>query len=62
MRSLLDSLLAAVDKEATSVELKTGRGGVARDKIDEHIGISKGLRKAIEIIKNTAKAGNLEDD
>lgn len=60
--SLLESLFAALEKEATGWEQDTGRGKGGRDKYEERVGVSKGLRRAIEVVRETAKAVNTEDD
>lgn len=60
--SLLDSIFAALEKEATEWEKATGRGQGGKDKYDERVGVSKGLRRAIDVVRDTAQAVNEDDD
>lgn len=60
--SLLDTAVRALEEEALRWELETGRGKGGKDRYDERVGVSKGLRRAIDVVREAAKAVNEEDD
>lgn len=60
--SLLNTILSALDAEAKAYELETGQGRSGnKDKYDERVGYSKGMRHAIEVVKNAAKSIDTEE-
>lgn len=61
--SLLNTILSNLAAEEREYSLLTGRGkGKANEQHLERVGHSKGLLRAIEIVKTAAKAANAEDD
>ena len=62
MPGLLESILRALEQEANTLESETGRGKGGKDKYEERVGVSKGLRRAAQIVDETAKAVATEED
>lgn len=62
--SFLDACLKALQEEEQRVALETGRGkhGTEPVTVAKHIGIAKGIDRAREIVLDTAKQFNTEDD
>jgi len=60
--SFLDKALKALKAEEERVALKVGRGQISPEKRDEHIGVAKGLARAMEIVKEAARPEDKEDE
>lgn len=59
--SLVDAILLALKKEEERIALEVGRGKVAKENRDERIGMTKGLAKALDIVRETARNVESED-
>lgn len=59
--SLLETVLHALKEAEEKYSLETGRGR-SKDNHLERVGYSRGMTRAIEIVKESAKAVNKEDD
>lgn len=62
--NLLERVRNRLNKEATEKELDTGRrkNVSSWEQYHERVGESKGLRRALEIVMEEAKAINVEED
>lgn len=60
--SFLDTAIRMLMQEAENTERDTGRGKGGKDKYDERVGISKGLRRAVDVVREAARAVNADDD
>lgn len=60
--SLYEDILRALAAEADTWESDTGRGKGGKEKYDERVGVSKGLRRAIDLVMETARKRKEDDD
>lgn len=61
MESFLDRVVKALSDEESREALKIGRGQVSREAREERIGVVKGLGRAIQIVKDTARPEEKDD-
>lgn len=59
--SLLDAITHAIDKEKNDLALRIGHGEIGAEMREQKIGIVKGLKRALELVKETAVKVNKED-
>lgn len=62
MSSLLDSIIRALAEEETKQALDTGRGKHGVENVGKRVGVCMGLKRAQEIVMETAKKFNTEDE
>ena len=60
--SFLDKALKALKAEEERTALKVGRGQIAPNLRDEHIGVAKGLARAMDILREAARPEDKEDE